>query len=219
METVLGIFCKQPISGKVKTRLAADLGDEFAAALYEAFLRDVVERFRTTADDRILCYAPNEALARDYFDHLSSGDYRLLPQVEGDLGGRLAAFFNRALEGGPRKVVVIGSDSPTLTTARIREVCDELEQYDSVLGMTPDGGYHLIGLRRITDGLFDRIDWSTSSVFDQQQQRLDEAGFSLRRLSSIHDIDTIDDLQRLRRDPALELCPQTSRVLEQLDAS
>src|SRR5690606_1024932 len=132
----------------------------------------IVERMREAADERILCYAPDDAGARAYFDRISRGDYRLVPQAEGDLGDRLAAFFTQMFHEGRRKVIVIGSDSPTIGTGRI-DVSFRLlgrgeEIVEAVLGQSADGGYYLIGLRRDADGLFAGIDWSTSSVFAQQ---------------------------------------------------
>lgn len=220
METALGIFCKQPIPGTVKTRLAADIGEEPAARLYEAFLTDIVERMREAAEERILCYAPDDSGARAYFDQISRGDYRLLPQAEGDLGDRLAAFFTQMFHEGRRKVIVIGSDSPTIGKEWI-DVSFRLlgrgeEIVEAVLGQSADGGYYLIGLRGDADGLFAGIDWSTSSVYEQQKQRLEEAGFLVKRLNPIPEVDTLDDLARLSNED-LSCCEQTRRVLGELN--
>ena len=217
MQTVLGIFCKQPIPGKVKTRLAASVGTERAARLYEAMLTDVVDRLRETADERVLCYASQQADEHDYFERLGDGDYRCVPQVDGDLGRRLTAFFVDAFRDGPRKVIVIGSDCPTITRARIRQAGECLNQRDAVLGAAADGGYYLIGLRRPVAGAFDNIDWSTPAVFDQQTKRLFDAGIIPYPLAPIPEIDTIDDLALLREHPMLEHCLHTRHVLKELD--
>ena len=171
METVLGIFCKQPIPGKVKTRLAADVGAEPAARLYEAFLTDLVDRLRETADERILCYA---ALQPD--DHVTT----LRDSVTAPIGlsGKSTAIWDDGWRRssrtrsrhGPRKVIVIGSDCPTITRARIRQASECLDGREAVIGGAADGGYYLIGLRRPVAGLFDDIDWSTPAVFDQQSR-------------------------------------------------
>lgn len=217
MKTVLGIFCKHPIPGTVKTRLAAGIGDEAATSLYEAFLTDIVERMRDAADERVLCYAPGDAGATSYFDQLAGGDYRLLPQAEGDLGDRLAAFFTQMFKEGRRKVIVIGSDCPTMTAVSIWQAEHELERRDAVLGKSHDGGYYLIGLGRLAAELFSDIDWSTSAVYHQQKNRLLGAGYSTGRLLPIPEVDTIDDLSRLIDHHMLEHCPNTRRVLKDLN--
>ena len=217
METVLGIFCKQPIPGKVKTRLAADVGAEPAARLYEAMLTDIVDRLRGTADERVLCYAAQQPDDRDFFERLGDGDYRVVPQVDGDLGRRLTAFFVDAFWDGPRKVIVIGSDCPTITRARICQAGECLDQREAVIGAASDGGYYLIGLRRPVAGLFDDVDWSTPAVFEQQTGRFFDAGIVPYPLAPIPEVDTIDDLALLREHPLLEQCFHTHRVLDDLD--
>ena len=216
METVLGIFCKHPIPGQVKTRLAKDIGDEAAARLYEAFLTDLVDRMRTVGDERILCYAPAEGDSQAYFAVLAGSDYGVMPQVDGDVGDRLAAFFDMVLDDCPRKVIVVGSDSPTISTAIVNRAADELDRRDAVLGSTDDGGYYLIGLRRTARHLFDGIDWSTSAVYDQQHQRLDDVGFTTTPFVPVPEVDTLDDLNRLLVHPLLDGCRHTLRVLDEL---
>ena len=222
METVLGIFCKQPIPGKVKTRLAKDIGDEAAARLYEAFLTDIVERMRETADRRILCYTPNNADAAAYFTELSRGDFDLVTQSDGDLGDRLEAFFSEQFKEGHRKVIVIGSDSPTIRAGRIRVCFSKLGRgvgmVDAILGKSCDGGYYLIGLQRIADDIFDGIEWSTASVYDAQLVRLKEAEYLVGSLTSIPEVDTIDDLSRLTPEE-LNFCQNTQNVLRDLNLS
>jgi uncharacterized protein len=214
MKTALGIFCKQPIPGTVKTRLAADIGDEAAARLYEAFLTDIVERLRSVAQGVVLCYTPDTPDAREYFQQLAGAFVGLVPQRGDDLGERLAGFFGYA--GDPEKVTVIGSDTPTITRAHIQESFAVLDRYDAVLGRSEDGGYYLVGLRGYRAGLFDDIDWSTSVVFEQQRARFSAAGFETAELSPIPEVDTIEDLHKLIEDPMLSECKHTCRVLDEL---
>jgi uncharacterized protein len=217
MKTVLGVFCKHPMPGKVKTRLAADIGEIPAARLYEAFLLDILERLQTATDRRILCYTPDGVRSRDWFSTLTGGAWGLRPQIEGSLGDRLQAFFDEESRDGPARVIVIGSDSPTISAAIIGRAEEQLHQSDAVIGPSPDGGYYLLGLRRMSDRLFTDIDWSTPAVYDQQKQRLSEAGFTTASLPPIPEVDDAGDLDLLRRDPRLAECRNTLRVLCELD--
>src|SRR6266571_284397 len=88
---VLGLMAKQPLPGLVKTRLATETSPEFAARVAEAFLSDSLDRLATIEARRVLAFAPREA--ESYFSNLVRGRFLLTPQVEGDLGRRMAAFF------------------------------------------------------------------------------------------------------------------------------
>ena len=108
------MFVKLPAPGLVKTRLASRIGAEQAAELSAAFISEAIERFRTTGGRRLLCYAPGTDPAREYFSRIGGTEFDLWPQPGGDLGARLARFFAEFLHGPDDRVVVIGSDSPTL---------------------------------------------------------------------------------------------------------
>ena len=86
---VLGVLAKQPLPGSVKTRLAAETSPQWAARVSAAFLTDSLDRLAGIDARRILVYAPREAVA--FFSSLARGRFALMPQVEGDLGQRMAA--------------------------------------------------------------------------------------------------------------------------------
>jgi rSAM/selenodomain-associated transferase 1 len=217
--TTLGLFAKHPVPGRVKTRLGRSLGDARAAELYAAFVADLAARFARVADRRVLAYAPDDSDARAYFAEVAQASYELWPQPGGDLGERLKRFF--ASHDG--HVVVLGSDSPSLPTALLREAFELLERHDCVLGPATDGGYYLIGLsgsRAREADLFDEIAWSTGTVLAQTVAAAERSGLTLALLPPWYDVDTEDDLQLLTGhcralrlagdDPAL---PETARVL------
>lgn len=135
--TTLGMFVKAPEPGRVKTRLAAVIGDANAAELYRAFLTDLIERFRQTGDRRVLAYSPADDMTREFFRQLAGGDYDLWPQPDADLGTRMQTFFETF---GPEPVVLIGSDSPTLPDESPAAAFELLERTDVVLGPATDGG-------------------------------------------------------------------------------
>ncbi len=146
---VLGIFGKRPDPERVKTRLAAEFGAEFAAEAHEAMLLDTIgtyasERVLTDDGRRVLVFDPPDA--GPWFDARVPATFALQPQVPGDLGARMRGFFEGEFEDGASMVVLIGSDSPTLDPTHVISAFLCLEQgRDVVLGPSTDGGYYLIG--------------------------------------------------------------------------
>lgn len=209
-----GIFVRHPVAGGVKTRLAAGLGAEAAAALYAAFVGDLADRFRRPGARSTLCYAPAADEAASYFAELAGNDYALWPQPDGSLGERLRAFFDRAFAEGARRAVVIGSDSPTLPRRFVEQAFDLLSSHDCVVCPAFDGGYCLIGMRDRTRPLFEEIDWSTPRVLKQTLARVEACGASLALLPPWYDVDTPADLARLRAD--LRELPQGAGDVEPL---
>jgi rSAM/selenodomain-associated transferase 1 len=194
--TLLGLFAKHWQPGQVKTRLAATIGYEAASRLHRRFVETLVARFRDVADDRVLCFSPPEAGPE--FAPLAAGAWRLVPQVSGDLGRRMQAFFEQAFSFGARKVLLIGSDSPSLPAQYLDQAFDVLTERDVVLGPATDGGYYLLGARDRPPPVFEGIFWSTDRVWAQTVSRLDAAGLAWTPLSPWYDVDTVEDLARLR---------------------
>jgi rSAM/selenodomain-associated transferase 1 len=192
-EDILGIFAKEPIAGQVKTRLARDTSADWAQRVAEAFLADSLGRFCSIPTLRVIAYAPSNARTELSipFRHWV-GFYLRYPQSDGDLGHRLRAFFQHYLRDFPR-VVVIGTDSPTLPHDYIHQAFAALHQHDVVLGPAFDGGYYLIGCRREIPALFDDIPWSTAKVLDATVQRVHESNASLALLPPWYDVDTVED--------------------------
>jgi rSAM/selenodomain-associated transferase 1 len=200
---LFGLFAKQPVAGTVKTRLAETLGVDGAAELSAAFLHDLTERFAAMGDERWLGYAPATSVARDWFEGLSAGRFALWPQPAGDLGARIEAFFAAALnagDSGPEsmRAVLIGSDSPTLPVDLVQQAFAALETSDAVLGPAVDGGYYLIGLRRMPAGLLNGVRWSSPHALADTVACLQRAEMSLAGLPPWYDIDTAEDLSLLQ---------------------
>src|SRR5262249_6231319 len=155
---------KQPVPGKVKTRLAAATSPQWAAQVAEACLLDVVGRLAHVEANRVLAYAPRGA--EPYFAQAGRG-FTLVPQGDGDLGQRMAAFFTEQLRTGAEAVVLLGTDSPTVPIDFIERAFQELESMGVVLGPATDGGYYLVGCARKLPPIFEGITWSTSAVLGQ----------------------------------------------------
>ena len=231
MTSTFGMFVKFPQPGRVKTRLAATIGDAPAARLYGAFLRDLISRFRVSCDRRVLAYTPDTAEAREFFLALAGEDYELWPQPDGSLGSRLRAFFESF---GPEPVVLIGSDSPTVPASFVDLAAQMLTDTDAVLGPATDGGVWLIGLNQQRDAacqpklwpIFEGIEWSTSRVLEQLSRRLAESGARFCLLPPWFDVDEPDDLQMLRgqlwgwrwsQDGQADCFPATMAVLDDFE--
>ena len=128
----LGLFGKHPDPGRVKTRLAGDIGAAVAARLYAAFMDDLAFRFRGTGDQRILGYCPADTAG--FFDRYTKLGYELWPQPEGDLGQKIISFFNHTLKQEGSRAVLIGTDSPTLPIEFVEQALEMLDRVDCVLG-------------------------------------------------------------------------------------
>jgi glycosyltransferase A (GT-A) superfamily protein (DUF2064 family) len=215
--TGLGIFARHPQPGRVKTRLAAAWGGDRAAELYAAFVADTLDRFRTLAGRRWICHTPAGGEAVEYFQDLARGDYELWPQPECGLGERMAAFFESSFREGIDRVVIVGSDSPTLPREYVEQAFELLagrnahtpasdqrpvpcadEPAACVLGPATDGGYYLVGLRQRLLPVFSGMEWSTPQVLHDTLRRLNACGASLALLPPWYDVDDPEDVDFLR---------------------
>jgi uncharacterized protein len=190
-ERVLGVFAKQPILGQAKTRLAAATSDQWAQQVAQALLEDSLDRFSAIEATRVIAYAPVEA--RAFFQAVGKGRFDLVPQSDGDLGRRLEGFFDSHRRQGYSRIVVVGTDSPTLPVAHIEQAFALLETNDVVIAPAFDGGYCLIGGNEKDAAMFDGIPWSSPRVLDATVARLRAASAQLALLPPWYDVDTADD--------------------------
>jgi hypothetical protein len=223
MRRVLGVFAKVPRPGAVKSRLAAGIGPDAAARVYDAFLRDFLPRLAPLPFERVLAYAPESA--QGYFQLLTGSDFVLEPQSGSDLGERMRAFFDRRFRDGAQHVVLVGSDSPNLPLSRVHDAFASLDRCEIVLGPSDDGGYYLLGARRLVPELFAGITWGTPAVLAETTRRLASIGVVPALLESFYDVDVPRDLTRLaadiaaaRRDGHDPHLPHVEAVLNSLDA-
>lgn len=209
---LLALFAKCPRPGEVKTRLVPELGATDAAALYEAMLLDIVEQHSNPPADRDLAlwFSPEDA--EPWFRSNVPPAYRLLAQEGSDLPKRMRALFERHSAEGYTRIVLRGTDSPTLPGARIDGAFATLSDSDLVLCPDLDGGYNLIGLCAPCDDIFD-ISMSTASVLDETVARAEAAGLRVRLLDPHHDVDVPADLALLRAGLDPVCAPRTARWL------
>jgi rSAM/selenodomain-associated transferase 1 len=194
------VLAKEPVPGRAKTRLAADVGQTRAARLCDAFVRDTLDF--AARRSRRLYVAASPAASLPYFRALTSG-VCCFAQPEGDLGARLMSAFETALGDGAERPVLIGSDSPTLPSHLLSVAHRALRSHDVVLGPAEDGGYYLIGMNVPHGELFGDIDWGTDRVLAQTLDRAHAAGLDVFLLPHWYDVDDGRDLERLAGDPLL----------------
>ncbi|MCR6496521.1 TIGR04282 family arsenosugar biosynthesis glycosyltransferase [Thermomonas sp. S9] len=194
------IFAKAPQPGRVKTRLIPALGAQGAALLAQRMLRYTVQQALAAALGPVeLCVTPHPRTPvwRPFRDLAWPLGWQ--GQGDGDLGDRLALAAARTLAHGA-SVLLIGTDCPGLTAARLRDAAAQLAAHDAVMVPSHDGGYVLLGLRRFSPQLFQGIAWSTPQVAAQTQERLCQLGWTLARRPPLHDIDEPADLAALPPD-------------------
>jgi rSAM/selenodomain-associated transferase 1 len=211
-QRILCLFAKAPRPGAVKTRLSPPLTAAQAADLYAAMLLDVVDvSARLEGMELALWHDPPQA--RDWFAQHVPSRFRLLPQRGQGLGERMAALFETHAAEGFDRIVLRGTDSPTLPPERIHEAFDALEDVNVVTCPDLDGGYNLIGLRAAHSQLFE-LEMSTESVLSQTREQARRAGLSWSELPPHHDVDVAEDLDRLRGEKAERIAPRTYAWLQ-----
>jgi rSAM/selenodomain-associated transferase 1 len=215
MKRALILFAKRPAAGQTKTRLAGVLGLQGAADLYSCFLRDALEEARRVPGAlRALAYAPGDAEA--FFAALAPS-YTLLPQHGADLGERMDLALRHFLEAGYDQAALVGSDIPLLTAQTIAEAFGLLDRgADAVFGPADDGGYYLVALARPQPALLRSVHMSTPDVLRETLALAEVAGVHTALLHPLYDVDTPDDLRRLRGDIAAapaEVAPHTRAFL------
>ncbi len=208
---LLIIFAREPVPGRVKTRLAKDIGNDAAAELYDLMLRHVIKNAVSSRYD-IELWKTSES-SGSYFAELIPGAF-IRDQSEGNIGERMSGAFRSGFAGGYRKICIIGTDCPDASSNDIIEAFYLLENNGLVLGPSFDGGYYLIGLSKFYSGLFEGISWSTASVFPEtvEKARFLDIGF----VSLYAKVD-IDDMMGLReyilKNPGTELAAAFENVL------
>jgi uncharacterized protein len=199
VRSAVAIMAKAPQPGEVKTRLCPPLSYSEAAELYRCFLLDKIAQ--VSALQRagpVVSYTPTDS--RSWFEALMPPHFLLIPQHGDDLGARILFTFDQLFRQGYTQVVVIDSDTPTLPTAYLEQALRliAVAENDVVLGPTEDGGYYLIGLRQAHRELFEQMPWSTSQVFPETRHRSEQHGLTMACTDYWYDVDTPEDLGRLR---------------------
>ena len=212
------VFVKAPRAGLVKTRMSPPLSPDEAAELYSHMLDDVLA---ATADvarslnlDPIVTVHPADACYE--IASYCPPDFRVIAQRGHDLGERMAWATAEAAATGARRILLRGSDSPTLAGDTVRALLGDLEEVDVAICPDFDGGYSLIGMKLPIRGLFDHA-MSTHSVLEDTQANARALGLTTKLLPPSFDIDTTEDLVHLakaREEGQATTCPRTVAYLD-----
>ena len=222
----LAVMTKAPRAGKVKTRLVPPLTPDEAAEINVCFLRDTIfaiqQATRNKRAQGVAVYTP--VGAEDAYDGILPSDFFLVPQRGQVFGERLFFAVEDLLRLGFESVCLINSDSPTLPAEVFAEAAEVLARAEDrvVLGPSDDGGYYLIGLRKLHRRIFEEIDWSSEKVLKQTMDRARELHLDVHLLAPWFDVDDRFSLQRLceslLRPHSKQSAPATQRFLEELVA-
>lgn len=191
VKQLLIIFTKNAQLGKVKTRLAATIGDAEALHTHQLLVEKTAVQMSSILYDKVVYYSDH--IEDD--DLFSTNGYHQHVQFGEDLGQRMHHAFCAEFNKDYSSIVMIGTDCPGLDAENVTKAFELLKSNQLVLGPAHDGGYYLIGLSSPRKELFSGIEWSTSSVFEKTLEIAKLAQMSVGILSTKRDIDTFDDLK------------------------
>jgi rSAM/selenodomain-associated transferase 1 len=221
----VGLFTKPVVPGEVKTRLTPPLQGEEAAELYSAFLHDIAAMLNSNHTWDWVVFSTSVERQRETWPSGAPEPSGWFAQRGEDLGERIQNAGDELLDAGHGRVVLLGSDHPTVTADLLESAFTELQTREVVFGPTLDGGYYLVGTTRPRSGIFTGVPWSTPQVLARTLDHVEAAGIGLAMLSPWYDVDTPDDLRFLKTHlRSLEMgldspCPRTREVLDELGDS
>ncbi len=187
-KSALMIFARNPVAGKVKTRLAKDVGPERALKIYKMLLEKTYLETRNIDCQKFLFLSdfPDSSM----FDQTYTQEI----QYGNDIGERMENAFKIIFGRGFGKILVAGTDCPGLNPDIVNGAFEKLNTFDIVAGPATDGGYYLLGLKEINETLFTDIKWSSEEVLNQTVKKIKSCGLSYFLLKELNDIDEAKDL-------------------------
>ncbi len=188
-KNLLLIFTRNPELGKAKTRLAKSVGDETALEIYKFLLGKTKEVTQNLTCDKAVYYSVK---VRDN-DIWDANTYQKHQQKGEDLGARMQNAFQNSFDTGYEKTLIIGSDLYDLTPNHINEALKKLDDNDVVIGPAEDGGYYLLGMKKLQPHIFENKTWGTSSVRKDTLEDLKKVNVHL--LEELNDVDVIEDIE------------------------
>ncbi|MDN3514307.1 MAG: TIGR04282 family arsenosugar biosynthesis glycosyltransferase [Candidatus Brocadia sp.] len=204
MENALIVFLKYPAPGQVKTRLAKDIGDEKACAIYKSLAEGVIKNVfsnnsRTYKVHIFFTPADKKSEIKSWLQMLLGSNQdtgmHYLIQEGNTLGERMSHAFKQTLQVKDcKRCIIIGTDCPGIDAALLEKAFESLKKRDVVIGHCKDGGYYLLGMSVFVPDLFEDIAWSTNMVFNQTVEKIRKNNLSFDNLSTLADIDTQEDL-------------------------
>ena len=186
-ENALIVFARKPELGKVKTRLARTVGDEKALDIYHHLLKHT--RLIARAAKATTFIFLTEEIKNEYWS-----EFVCELQTGETLGEKMQHAFQSVFLKGFKKCVIIGSDCPELTPEIVNDAFGALDQFDAVIGGANDGGYYLLGTKKIIPSLFKNKEWSTANVFENTIKDFENEELSFFTLPFLNDLDEEKDI-------------------------
>ncbi len=191
------LFVRAPEKGKVKTRLARDLGETRALEIYRQMAESTLAKAQKASRGLTISFCPPDQLplVRGWLGKA----YNYSPQNGNTIGDRMANALDREFTTGALKAVLTGTDIPEIQSDHFIRAFRLLERHDMVIGPSLDGGYWLVGFARegFTPAVFQGIEWSTNTVFSTTLDLAEKADLSWACLPVLRDVDTAQDLERI----------------------
>ena len=189
MKEALIVFVKNPEKGKVKTRLAADVGEEKALKIYY----DLLEFSKSLIYSGLSTYIFHSPVL---LQGLFWGGAKNKLQAKGDLGLKMSTAIQEVLNDGNDKVCVIGSDCFEITQEHIKEAFKALDKNDLVFGPAKDGGYYLVGMDKLQNAIFEEMPWSQSDLLQTTLTKAKNLNLNYELLEELSDVDYVTDLPK-----------------------
>ncbi len=186
---LLIVFAKNIVLGKVKTRLAKTQGDSFAFNVYRKLV-EITERESLRVQNADVHVYFSDVVIKGKWPNQEK-----FMQQGDDLGDRMKHAFEQGFAKGYEKIIGVGADLPDLSAEVMEEGLATLIESDTVFGPSEDGGYYLIGMRKMIPQIFENKPWSTDALLDITRAELEELGHSSALLKELNDVDTIEDLK------------------------
>lgn len=193
-KSALIIFQKNAVLGKVKTRLSADVGDEVAMEIYQQLVRHTHNVCKSLPVQKFLFFS--EFIPDDISEF--GQDYQFEVQSGTHLGSRMENAFQRLFAKGFQKIIVIGTDCGELEKSILEEAFELLDTHEVIIGPAKDGGYYLLGMKKLFPDLFEDIPWSTEKVLFLTMEKLEKQKISYELLEILFDVDRIEDWEKLK---------------------
>lgn len=190
MNPLLIIFYRNPEIGKVKTRLAATIGDGEALGVY----LKLVAHTRTITEQLPCAKVVFYSNYIDTEDNWSSAVFQKKLQQGHELGDRMKQAFQQGFTDGFNSICIIGTDCYELTSEIIAEAFKKLKSHDAVMGPAADGGYYLLGMNKLHTPLFKNKQWSTETVARDTLKDFESIGLQYHLLPQLNDVDLETDL-------------------------
>lgn len=188
------VFMKNPVAGKVKTRLAASIGDEKALSIYLQLLD--INKANIKKINADIYWFINEAPHQDFKTYFFETKDNIILQEGENLGEKMSNAFQTLFGKGYNSIAIMGTDCPSLNNSIIDSAFDSIQDYDFCIGPAEDGGYYILAMNAFESTVFTDMQWSTESVLNKTLERVEKAGKTYVLLETLSDIDNEADARQ-----------------------